>query len=153
MLTVRRATKEDVLSITPRLRKEDLLEVEASGRVSPEEALFIGLYSPDGCFVAVDSEDAPQIIFGTVPSHEPFMGFVWMMGTDAIKDNWVQVLRQTSYWLEKISDGYQLLTNAVHCDNKLHIKWLRWAGFHMLRKVEVNGNSFYEFAKLIRKGV
>lgn len=150
MLSVRKATREDVFSIAQRLRKEDLLEIQASGSASPEEALLVGLESPDVCFVAVDSGDVPQIIFGSVPSHDPIMGYVWMMGTDEIRENWVQVLRQTHYWLEKVSDGYQLLSNAVHSDNKLHIKWLRWAGFHMLRKLEVNGHVFYEFAKLVR---
>jgi hypothetical protein len=72
-----------------------------------------------------------------------------MMATDAIKDNWVQVLRETKPWVDRIRGHYHVLANAVHADNHVHIRWLRWAGFAFLREFEFNGSRFYEFAKLI----
>lgn len=149
MLTVRRATPEDAVDMASRLREADLKEILAVGRSSPEESLLVGLESPDPCYVAVDEDDRPQIIFGTVPSHEHFLGYVWMMATDAIKDNWVQVLRETKPWVDRIRGHYHVLANAVHADNHVHIRWLRWAGFVFLREFEFNGSRFYEFAKLI----
>jgi len=148
MLTVRPATESDVRSLAPRLREADLMEISAVGRESPEESLLLGLHSPDGCYVAVTEDDVPQVIFGTHPSTEPYLGYVWMMASDSIKDNWVQVLRETQPWIQKIRGNYRVLSNAVHAKNTLHIKWLRWAGFTFLRKVEVRGEEFYEFAKL-----
>lgn len=149
MLRVRRAVPEDAKHMAPRLRKADLKEIEAVGRSSPEEALLSGIESPDPCYVAVDEADNPQIIFGTTPSPDHFLGYVWMMATDSLKENWVQVLRETKPWVDRIRGHYTVLANAVHADNKVHIRWLRWAGFIFLREFEFNGNRFYEFAKMI----
>jgi hypothetical protein len=148
MLTVRRATVEDALDLAPRLREEDKKELLAIG-MTVEESLLEGVHSPDPCYVAVDDEGVPQIIFGTHPSDEHFLGFIWMVGTDAVKTHWIQVLRETRPWIERIRGHYTVLANAVHADNEVHIKWLRWAGFAFLRKIEINGHEFLEFAKLI----
>lgn len=153
MLTVRRATCDDALSIAPRLREADVREIKAVGVHSIEDSLITGVTSPDPAYVAVDAEDTPQIIFGTHPSPDHFLGYVWMMATDAIKDNWVQVLRETRPWVDRISGHYNVLANAVHAENKVHIRWLRWAGFTFLREFEFNGNPFYEFAKITRTEV
>lgn len=149
MLTVRRATPEDAVDLAQRLRKADLKEIRAVGSSSPEEALLAGVHSPDPCYVAVDEEDIPHIIFGTHPSHEHFLGYIWMMASDGIRRDWVQVLRETKPWIDRIRGHYRVMANAVHADNKVHIKWLRWAGFTFLREFELNGHRFYEFAKLI----
>lgn len=151
MLKVRLATLEDVHSLAPRLREADLREIEANGRETALESLLAGFNSPDPTYVAVDENDVPHIIFGTHPSPEEFLGIVWMMATDSIKDHWVQVLRETKPWVNKLRGRYKLLANAVHKDNTLHIKWLRWAGFNFLQEFTVNGHTFYEFAKLTRK--
>lgn len=153
MLKVRRATREDALSIAPRLREADVREIKAVGVHSIEESLLTGVEAPDPTYVAVDENDVPQIIFGTHPSGEHFLGYVWMMATDVIKDNWVQVLRETRPWVEKISGHYHVLANAVHAENKVHIRWLRWAGFIFLREFEFKGNRFFEFAKMTRPEV
>lgn len=149
MLTVRRATPEDAVSLAVRLREADLKEILAVGRTSPEDSLMAGVLSPDPCYVAVDEEDIPHIIFGTHPSDDPLLGYVWMMASDGLNENWVQVLRNTKPWLERVRGHYRILANAVHADNTLHIKWLRWAGFTILREVPYKGELFYEFAKLI----
>lgn len=149
MLTVRRATREDAVSLASRLREADLKEIQAVGVNSPESALLLGIESPDPCYVAVDQEDIPHIIFGTAPSDDPLLGYVWMMASDGLRDSWVQVLRETRPWLERIRGHYRVLANAVHADNTLHIRWLRWAGFTIIREFEFNGSRFYEFAKLI----
>lgn len=149
MLTVRRAFPEDAVDLAKRLREADLLEIQAVGSKSPEDSLLLGVRSPDGCYVAVDETDTPHIIFGTYPSHEHFLGYVWMMASDALKEHWVQVLRETRPWIERIRGHYRVLANAVHAENTTHIRWLRWAGFTFLREFTFNGNRFYEFAKLI----
>lgn len=149
MLTVRRATTEDAVDIAKRLREADLKEIHAVGDSTPEESLLRGLSSPDPCYVAVDSAGIPQVIFGTAPSPDHFAGYVWMMATDEIKENWVQILRETRPWIGRIRGHYRLLTNAVHSENAVHIRWLRWAGFTIIREVTHNGHTFYEFAKII----
>jgi hypothetical protein len=38
----------------------------------------------------------------------------------------------------------------VHEENAVHIRWLTWAGFVLLRRVEFNGHGFYEFARMTK---
>ncbi|GGX91190.1 hypothetical protein GCM10007160_18350 [Litchfieldella qijiaojingensis] len=149
--TVRLATEADALSLAPRLRKADRKEIEAADR-TPEEALLAGVRSPDPTYVAVDEEDVPHIIFGTAPSPDPILGFVWMMATPAIRLCWVRLLRETPQWIDRLSEDYSILANVVHADNSVHIRWLKWAGFIFLRKVQFNGESFYEFARVTNTG-
>lgn len=151
MLKVRRATRKDAVDLAKRLREADLREIQAVGRSSAEEALLAGIASPDPCYVAVDEEGVPHVIFGTHPSDDPLLGFIWMMASDHLKTNWVQVLRETRPWLERMRGHYRILANAVYAENSVHIRWLRWAGFTFLREFEFNGRRFYEFAKMIHQ--
>ncbi|HCL3314571.1 TPA: hypothetical protein N2A14_002579 [Pseudomonas aeruginosa] len=149
MLKVRRATHADAVDLAQRLREADLREIQAAGHSSAEESLLVGVNSPDPCYVAVDAEDTPHVIFGTHPSGDPLLGFIWMMASDQLKAHWVQVLRETRPWLDRMRGHYRVLANAVYAENTVHIRWLRWAGFTFLREFEFNGSRFYEFAKMI----
>lgn len=149
MLTVRQATEEDVYDIAQRLREADLKEIRAAGYDSPEEPLLLGLRSPDSCYVAVDN-DRPLIILGTCPGPHEGLGIIWMMATDDIQKHKVRVARQTRPLVDALGARYKVLANAVHADNTLHIRWLKWAGFKILREFTFNGNRFYEFAMTTR---
>lgn len=149
--TVRMATEADAVSLAPRLRKADRKEIKASGHTE-EAALIRGVRSPDPTYVVVDDEDRPHIIFGTAPSPDPILGFIWMMATPAIRLCWVRLLRETPEWIDRMSEGYDVLANVVHAENEVHIRWLKWAGFVFLRKIQFNGEDFYEFARMTSTG-
>lgn len=153
MLTTRKATYEDIISIAGRLREADLREINAVGHEDPASALAAGMHDHGVVFVGVDAEDVPHMIFGVGDSDVEGLGIVWMMASDTINDHWVQMLRSTHDWVNRLGHGYTALANMVHADNKLHIRWLKWAGFVFLRKIEVNDHFFYEFAKIIPKEV
>lgn len=148
-LTARPARDDDLRSIAGRLRSADLKEIYAAGRSDPYEALSSPAEN-DLVLVGVDSNDIPHLIFGVGDGPTPGLGLVWMMASDTIQEHWVQVLRETRPWVQRLGSGYKVLANAVHADNELHIRWLKWAGFIFLREIEFNGNRFYEFAKIIQ---
>lgn len=150
MLTVRKARLEDALSISTRLRKDDLEELRVSSFGDDVVTqLEDGFRESSACYVAVSEDDTPEIIFGVVPSPaDPLLGYVWMLGTDAIEKNWVQVIRETRPWLNRIQGKHTVLGNAVYSKNTVHIRWLRWAGFIFLRELLINGEVFYEFAAI-----
>lgn len=151
MLTPRKATYEDVISIAGRLREADLKEIYAAGHTDPAAALTAGMHDHGTVLVGVDEEDVPHMIFGVGDSGVEGLGMVWLMAATTITDYWVQILRGTHEWVQRLGSGYSVLANMVHVDNKLHIRWLKWSGFVFLRKVEVNGHFFYEFAKIMPK--
>jgi hypothetical protein len=153
MLHAREATPEDLRSLAGRLREADLKEIYAAGHADPLVALQGGMGDDSLVLVGVDEEDVPHLVFGVGDTPIEGLGAVWMMASDTIKDHWVQVLRETRPWVQRIGVGYKLLSNYVHADNTLHIRWLKWAGFTFLRKVQFNNHDFYEFAKIVPKEV
>lgn len=65
-LTVRPSLPEDVVYLAPRLRKEDLDSVLASGSPSADLSLIRGLVYSDLCMTAEDHSGTPVLMFGTV---------------------------------------------------------------------------------------
>lgn len=150
-MLVRPATESDVKYIAPRLREADKTEMNAAGHTDHLEGLLECLEGSTSCYVAVDESDLPVMIGGVAPSPESFVGYGWMMATTDIDKHWVSILRNTHQWINTYREGYKVLTNLVHEKNTLHIRWLRWAGFCFLRRVEVNNEGFYEFAQIFSR--
>ena len=147
-LQAREATDNDIRSLSQRLREADLREIEATGWDDP----YLALSSPledSLVLVGVDEDDVAQLIFGVGPGPVEGLGIVWLMASTDIKKHWVQLLRETRLWVQRLGAGYSALANMVHADNKLHIRWLKWSGFIFLREVSYNGHKFYEFAKIV----
>lgn len=148
MLTVRKARPDDAVILAQNLRKDDRDEIFATGSLDVEKTIREGIEDSLECYVAVDGNDNPEIVFGVVETTDPIFGSVWMLGTPAIEQNWIQVLRETREWLTKLFGKFKIVGNAVWTQNEVHIRWLRWAGFTFLREVEFNNNTFYEFAAI-----
>ena len=82
-------------------------------------------------------------MFGVAPRDED-IGFIWLLGTDEIKDISWQFLRESREWLEKISSPYKMVCNMVHEENTVHIKWLKFLGFTFLKHTK----PFIEFSRI-----
>jgi|HigsolmetaAR202D_1030399.scaffolds.fasta_scaffold14958_2 Protein of unknown function (DUF2833). len=141
---------EDVHRMAPRLRREDLEELQASGCESAHEALLDGLMSPDGCTTVVTGDGEPALMFGTVPHPlDDMVGCIWMLGTDEIEKNRVQFLRRSKEFIDRFHDKYPVLMNYTYYRNTVHHRWLRWCGFMFINKVSTpGGHDFYEFVRV-----
>jgi hypothetical protein len=139
---VRRSCYQDVISLEDRLRPADLLEIKAAG-TNARDGLTDCLLSSSKAFT-VTLDGKPIAIFGVSPIALPGLsvGALWMMGTPDIESIKFQFLRESRKWLGEVSEGYDLLTNFVHANNELHIKWLRWLGVSIIRRQP----PFLEFA-------
>jgi hypothetical protein len=141
--SVRLAGTSDVADLEGRLRAADLVELKAHG-VTAEQALRLGLHSSRPCY-AIEYQGRCIAMFGVNPDPlDQTMGLVWLLGSDEIQDIGRQFLRESSSWLQRISQDYELLTNVVHEDNHLHHKWLRFLGFAFIRREK----PFIEFARI-----
>ncbi len=151
MLTARPSTEADVASMVPRLRQEDIAEVLASGSPSVELSLLDGLRSPDGCFSAVDGDDLPIFMFGTVPHPcSPLVGLIWLLASEDIHKHRTAFLRNSRPYLESFHAKYPLLMNHTDCRNTLHHSWLRWCGFSFINTVEGEGPGGHPFYEVVR---
>lgn len=148
---VRPSTLQDALELAPRLRTRDKEEVLAAGSSSPEEALVAGVETSDICLTVDDLEGNPQLMMGVGPSHDPLMGYVWMLSSDFLLTQRKALVRHTPEFLDLFHSRYPLLTNAVDARNKVHIHWLKRVGFSFINTLHDCGPHslpFYSFVRL-----
>jgi len=151
MPKVRPALLEDAAKLAPRLREADLQEIKANLGEDPLTVLKQGIADSDLCYAAV-SEDEPIALFGVVPdTDDRDVGLVWLLGSDELTRHAVFVLRNSRKWVEILQQRYRILWNHIDARNELHIRWLQWSGFTLLRRIEQYGveqRPFYEFERV-----
>lgn len=143
---IRETVPGDADLLAPRLRAEDIREIQASGG-DPLDALRSG-FTLSSDILTVEDEGLPVIMAGVVPTSDPLVGSVWLLSSDFITNNPIAFLRRSPWFLNSFHRKFPVLANMVHSENMVHVKWLMWMDFHMLREVNVNGEKFYEFARL-----
>lgn len=69
----------------------------------------------------------------------------WLAGTDEIARHPATFFRVSRNIINEMKSRYDWLCNWVDDDNKLSIRWLDWAGFHIDEPREVGGGLFRRF--------
>lgn len=155
-LIVRPAHGDDVHSMAPRLRTEDVAEIVAFSGETALNALGRGYVNSAKCFT-VEFEGRASAMFGVAESPiMPRFGTIWLLGTNDIPLFSRQFLRQSSEWLAEIMKGYDIVGNLVDERNESHIRWLRWLEFDFIARHPVMGHlglPFLEFVKIVPEGL
>lgn len=147
---IRPAKQGDGLSIGPRLRKADLIEVKAHSTEDPSKLLEEAVNMPGSNTYTIDIKGLPIAMFGVVPYQEN-IGVIWLLGTDEMVKVKIPFLRNCKFWLDAFSGLYPVLFNVVSKENKLHITWLKWMGFEFTKEYPeygLNKEPFIEFIKV-----
>jgi len=130
--------------MSQRLRPADLVELEAHGETNTLVALLRAVRRSEKSYTVWIGE-RPAAIFGVGRApQDASVGVIWLLGTPEIETIKIQFLRESRKWLEEMSQEYDLLTNVVHEDNQLHIRWLKWLGMSFIR----HQPPFVEFVKI-----
>ena len=140
-------TLEMVESIAADMRAADAVEVWASHRHTPIEAIMSGWkLSQYSVVVMVDSD--PCVIMGLVNKDLlSGTGVPWLLGTERALKHTREFFRLSPPVIDEMLSVCRKLYNYVHTDNKVSIKWLKWIGF-TIEKPEphgVNGEMFHRF--------
>lgn len=137
VVTLVPAGMDHVASIAARMREADRVEVWASSRSTPHQALMQSLTQSRWAMTAlVDGQ--PEVMFGVADLNVlTGTGAPWLLGTDAVDKNFRQFLRQSRQWKEKLSEQYQVLINFVHEENEVSKRWLSWLGFTLSEPFEL----------------
>lgn len=137
------------------LRLADMVELRAMrGGDSPcsdldlsVDALRDGFYH--GCWT-IWFRGEPCAMFGSVPLPQTSQvreGAIWLLGHDDLvsKEAAPTFVRHSREWFRVACEPFDLVTNFVHEENHVHIRWLRWLDCQFLQRVEVHGHGFLEF--------
>ncbi len=149
-ITYRFPTEEDILSVARRMREQDIQEVYASCGVSPLVAISESILQSDICFTAL-FDGNPEVIFGLAQHPIYDAAVVWLLGTDAVRNNARAFLEASYVIVDDWSTIYPILFNAVDARNTVSRRWLKWLGFKELKLHPRYGHAgvpFIEMAKL-----
>lgn len=142
----RPATLQDALEQASRLRVEDRRELEGSGW-NPVLALYFSVAHSTDPLVYITRSGSVGGFAGVVDEGQG-IGRVWLLCTDAVRENPVTFYRAAKEWLASLN--YTMLHNVADPRNKLHLKLLHKLGFKKLSFVTVGPEkrTYVEFAKL-----
>jgi hypothetical protein len=149
MLTYVPATPAHVHELLPDLRDEDRQELLSASGLDPAIALTLCLTASEVAWAALDPQGRPIVLFGA-SSPSPGLGSPWMVASRHIAAQAAAVARDTRPITEALNDRYPVLTNAVDSRNRLHIRWLQWAGFAFTGTsiTAADGTPFREFIRI-----
>lgn len=152
---VRPANHADVSIISEEMRESDVAEIKASSGSTPEEALRTGLSHSGGRTNTIClSNGMPVGMYGVVPTGIPRVGLVWMLASIRINTVSRQFLRESRGAVQELLEGYDLAFNFTDARNKVHHRWIKWAGFTIFKEHQnfgVERRPFLEFAIIVEK--
>ena len=149
----RTATIDDVAYIAARMRKEDRQECFANAGSSPIQSLFEGYLTSMPCMTTNSRHGYPIAMRGVSKTSDTSAS-IWLLGCkNMLKDtrDKYEFLRQSRIELKKLQKLYPVLYNYIDARNTVHLRWLLYMGFTIIKKHEVfgyEGLPFYEFVKI-----
>lgn len=129
-VTYRKAIEADIAILAPNIREHDRHEIYCSHGVTPLEALTISFSNSAECWTIEDHNGSILGMFG-VTKHTGIDAVPWLLATEALqkKENQRSFITQGKDWITGIKVRYERLSNRVHAENKISIRWLRSLGF------------------------
>jgi hypothetical protein len=149
----RKSKLKDILAVANNMRAADVAEVHAASGREPKEVLLQCFFEGKPCLTICDTNDMPVAMWGVVPVSE-MVGGVWLLGTDAlVKDSKTRMgfLRQARAAVDQVQEEYPVLANCVDARNKVHVRWLQWMGFTIIKEhpnYGAEGRAFLEFVRM-----
>jgi len=144
-------TPRDIEEILPLLRKEDIRECHSISGIEPRKALYMGLLTSKRTYTLRDADGTIAGITGVVPMSPKGVAAVWLLGTTLIQSKPVTFIRHSKLCIDTLFNEFHTLVNVADSRNEVHLRWLRFMGFSLIRRVPgygVDGSEVVEFARI-----
>jgi len=126
----RASTIEDVNYLQYRLRNDDIREVFAQSGISIGYSLELSYNLSEKVYTGMYTT-MPFCMFGVARNNLlSDTGSLWLLATEDIKkrDVYITFLKESKTYIKELQKDFKTLTNYVHSDNIVSIKWLKWLG-------------------------
>ena len=146
---------EDVPIVAKDMRQADMAEVKAYSGRTPSAALYSALKYPNSTNMTICLGNGLTVgMYGVCPIQEPGVGVVLMLASENIKAIHRQFLKEIREAIQKLCDGYRLVFNFTDARNHVHHRWIKWAGFTIIKRHEnfgVEQRPFLEFTRIVER--
>lgn len=140
-MTFRPATLEDALAVAANLRDADRAELAVSRPGEPLDKILAECFHDSRWCTAVDVDGAIALVYGVAPTPKLGIGAPWMLGTPRMHQADRDFIRACKPEVELMLASFSLLLNAVHRDNVVVLRWLKWLGFTVMDKHPLGRNG------------
>lgn len=148
----RDAQASDIDVLARDLRDADKAEILAASGSTPAEALEVGLIHAQSDLgvarVACLPDGTPVAIYG-VASVAPGLGAIWMVATNQFHKLHRQFLRECRSEIAEITSRFDLVYNYTDARNEVHHRWIKWAGFKIIKRHESFGVGKVPFLEFV----
>lgn len=146
---IRRATPDDAIEVSKRLRMEDAMEIKANTGLAHRVALYLHACHGRSLVSGLLEDMVPEIIWGIDPIEgQDDTAIIWMVSTPRIYEHAQIFVPATKLLWDTAHETFPFLVNFIDCRNTRHVNWVRWLGAKMVRRIEsfgAEGRPFYEF--------
>lgn len=151
--SIRKADLKDVEELAANLRPEDIREIASTTApgYSLDAILAFNVGASTEAYTVLDQSGGIMAMLGVAPAGDR-TGSVWMHGSHLMSEHPVAFARHTPLVVDLLHRRYPILRNWADCRNKVHLKWLRWAGFRFIQVSTTFSNDGTPFVEFFRKG-
>ena len=139
--TIRVTTQAHIDALKDNLREMDKVEV-ACFKSTPEESLKEAFNNDDVTLTVMTKDNRVMAIFGAGTSPE---AYIWMLGSSEVEYYARDFLRHCRKWVWALAEMYGSVTNYIHAENFVCLKWLEWCGADLSAPVKIDGELFRKF--------
>ena len=152
-VSIRSSVLQDVIDVADNMREEDVAEVYALSGDTPKGGLLYCYLASKPCITMTSRHGYVMGMYGVIPERDG-VGRIWMLGRKEMttdKLDKLSFLKQAKIQIKKLNKKYQLLFNVVDARNQVHIDWIRWMGFTIIKRhpsLGMESRPFYEFVRI-----
>lgn len=129
------STGADVVELAGKLSELDIWELETLSKMTPIEALSVGLFTADECLTGRDANGDVVCMFG-VNKVEEGVGGVWLLSSPGLSTCVRELVETGRAWLDRMNETYPKLVNVVTAKNTVHIRLIKALGFTLGSPIE-----------------
>lgn len=133
-LTFHPATPERIAHIAAHLRQADRAELAITSPGADVVDILRDSVAAARWAIVASVDGRPAIVYGVTPTAEPLIGTAWMLATDDLCRVTRKFIARCRAEVRLMQQTFAVLTNEVHRDNVLAIRWLEWLGFTIDRE-------------------
>ena len=145
---IRKALEGDYDYLQDNMRQADRRELFIAHGYGTKQAMDDIRRYPANCCV-IDGE--PAILFGCADYGT--YGVPWMLATNDIRKIPITFIRKSVPIVRGWVDIYGYLTNFVHNENTLSLRWLKALGFKIEGELPIGKHTFYKVGLGVRECV